>query len=496
MKRILLMCSCRYYLDVGQELQRRGVEPVVLYVTDHPGWAEDFARAFPNAEVLKAFDLIGARLPENTKARPRPASTADIEALAQHEGATLQLMDRRNYDRVAVHDLRDMYLRYISMWRAVLEAHQPDAVHFHLTPHQGHDFVLYQLCEVMRIPRLILDGTYLKDRIYLRSAIEDVPHPRREEIEAVVALATAPLEEAGQHALAKSLLDRKEIEKTLSRAAQVKQLLNPTTWLGAFRPVRDTAFAINQRRPRELEYRLLEMKGRLVVRQALEIYERASKQVDLDANYVFFPLHYQPERTTLPDGLRFVDQLHLAEVVAAALPPGWNLYVKEHARQFNVAAGLRGVTWPKGRSTGFYQRLISLKNVELVSLDQPSAQLAARAKAVMTITGTSGWEAVQAGIPALVFGNAWFRWCPGVIPVVDTESVAPALADIASGRHRVDRTLVRAFAHVLMSRLTFPGAFSDPLLARSKVSPEENARNIADAIASAAGAPRAVRAAG
>lgn len=486
--RIFLMCSQHLYLDVAKNLQKRGIEPVLAYVTDEAGWLEEFSRAMPDAEVLPSFPLIGARLPNSSKVVLKPASTADIEALAPWEGATLQMMDRRNFDGLALHDMRHLYHRYISMWRSLLDHHRPDAVHFHPAPHQGHDFVLYQLCHRLGIPTLIVESAYLKDRLFIRTSLDETPTPTADQIAHELKRFNGDppsLIEAAQHAVSRKLVDRNDIDRNLSFLHHAKQLLSPRAWLLAMRPVRDNVFGLTQRRPPEMLYRFYEMRGRRGVAETYRFYKRHSKKVEATGNFIYMPLHYQPEKTTLPDGLRFVDQLHLAEVIASALPKGWKLYVKEHARQFNLSYGLRGVAWTKGRSMNFYRRLASMPGIEMVDLSVDSAQLVARSRAVATITGTSAWEGLQIGVPALIFGTAWYGGCPGVIRITDTERTAAAIASIADGRVRVDVPTVRAYAHAMIANHTFRGVHWDPLVSQTGMTGEELGKSYGDALEAA-----------
>ena len=69
----------------------------------------------------------------------------------------------------------------------------------------------------------------------------------------------------------------------------------------------------------------------------------------MNCEFVYFALHFEPERTTNPDGGFFHDQflaiIHLRKI----LPEDVNIFVKEHPSQFKVID--RGL---KGRSPLFY----------------------------------------------------------------------------------------------------------------------------------------------
>ena len=64
-----------------------------------------------------------------------------------------------------------------------------------------------------------------------------------------------------------------------------------------------------------------------------------------------------------------------------------------------------------------------------------SAALVANAQVVGTVAGTAGWEGLLSGIPAVVFGGAWYKSLPGVTLYeegLDFEKIAAAGVDHAA----------------------------------------------------------------
>ena len=53
-----------------------------------------------------------------------------------------------------------------------------------------------------------------------------------------------------------------------------------------------------------------------------------------------------------------------------------------------------------------------------------SFPLIANSKAVATVTGTVGWEAMVRRKPVLVFGLSWYEKYAGVLKIVDEKSAA------------------------------------------------------------------------
>jgi len=160
---------------------------------------------------------------------------------------------------------------------------------------------------------------------------------------------------------------------------------------------------------------------------------------DFTAPYVFVALHYQPEQTTSPTGGVFVDQQIMVDMLARLVPPGWFVYVKEHPFQFFPTS-----IGERSRAVEFYDDLVCHENVRLVPWSVSPFRLIDHARAVATVTGTTGIEAVVRGKPVLVFGHAWYGGCEGVFYTPDVSRCAAALARIEGG-YVVDRRKVRLF---------------------------------------------------
>ncbi|MCG3727433.1 hypothetical protein [Vibrio cincinnatiensis] len=113
-------------------------------------------------------------------------------------------------------------------------------------------------------------------------------------------------------------------------------------------------------------------------------------------SYVYFPLHVDPESSTMVLNYQYTNQLSLIENIVKSLPPGFTLVVKEHFPMIGK------------RPRGFYKRINKLPLVDLLHPDENSQMVIEKSKIVMTNTGTAAWEAVQLGVPAVVLGDVPF----------------------------------------------------------------------------------------
>ena len=66
--------------------------------------------------------------------------------------------------------------------------------------------------------------------------------------------------------------------------------------------------------------------------------------------------------------------------------------------------------------------MIKSPRVKLMPLELDTYSLMRNAKAVATVTGTVGWEALMHRIPVIIFGMIWYEKMPGVMRVTDSAS--------------------------------------------------------------------------
>lgn len=146
-------------------------------------------------------------------------------------------------------------------------------------------------------------------------------------------------------------------------------------------------------------------------------YSSSLDTLDHTNDYLYFPLHFEPERTTNPDGESYHDQFKVLILLRSFLPENIEIVVKEHPSQFYMAD--RG---SRGRSPMFYQLIKNLRGVKFVGFDCDSFELIRNSIGVATITGSVALEASLLGKPAIVFGQAWYAGCPNVTAWSDVDN--------------------------------------------------------------------------
>lgn len=126
--------------------------------------------------------------------------------------------------------------------------------------------------------------------------------------------------------------------------------------------------------------------------------------------YALFPLNTEPEVALLAFGRPFRNQIETVRNVAAALPVGWKLVVKEHPNAFGY------------RSLRYYRKLKQIPNVFLAGPNADTGQLTDGCGLVVLVYGTIGLEAIIKRKPTIIlcetpygiFSSKMVRFTPNI----------------------------------------------------------------------------------
>lgn len=154
--------------------------------------------------------------------------------------------------------------------------------------------------------------------------------------------------------------------------------------------------------------------------------------VEPDAQYYFYPLHLEPEAVVLyhSHGI-YSNQVKLIQNIAAQLPPGVLLYVKDHPHDQGY------------RSADDYLALKAVPNIRLLPSSLSGKAVIADALGVITLTGTAGFEALLLGKRVFAFGKSFYSMAPGVSYLRNIRDLRQAVYDAASCPPVEDAALCR-----------------------------------------------------
>ena len=138
-------------------------------------------------------------------------------------------------------------------------------------------------------------------------------------------------------------------------------------------------------------------------------------QIEND-DFLYFPLQTEPDATILARSPFFSSQLAVIENVARSIPVNFILYVKEHP-------GQELKLW---RSIDFYKTIIKLPNVKLIHPTINSQDLISKSSGIISITGSTGFEALFYKKPVILFADEYYD-CLSMVNKVNNLTELPDL---------------------------------------------------------------------
>ena len=139
-------------------------------------------------------------------------------------------------------------------------------------------------------------------------------------------------------------------------------------------------------------------------------YKKSKKyynKADLSKKFVYYPLHLQPEASTIVCAQKYEKQLFFLDNLAKSVPADTLIYAKEH------------YSFLGSRDNGFYEELKKYPNIVLIDPWEDSFALIKNCQCVATLTGTAGQEAMLLRRPVIMGGDILYRNAPGIMRIED-----------------------------------------------------------------------------
>jgi hypothetical protein len=173
-------------------------------------------------------------------------------------------------------------------------------------------------------------------------------------------------------------------------------------------------------------------------REIRRYIKRVEQTPKLTEKYLYFPLHYQPECTSLPMAFRYSNQLIVIEMISALLPNDIFLYTKRHPTTSQLA------------DKSFYKKINQYENVRLLPDATDSYEMIDGALAVVSLTGTTLWESIVRGTPALMFGYYIYQYAPGVFHIQSKDDLKKAILSLMeNGKPSISMDDLKLFLRTL-----------------------------------------------
>ncbi|MDC0969267.1 hypothetical protein OAS37_02240 [Alphaproteobacteria bacterium] len=155
--------------------------------------------------------------------------------------------------------------------------------------------------------------------------------------------------------------------------------------------------------------------------------------------FVYVALHFQPERSTNPEGSHFDEQALMLKIISQSIPEDWCIIVKEHPKQFMY--DLRSM---HARNIELYKIINKLKNLYFIGQGFVQSELIEKSVITASVAGSVGWESLLKRKPTLVFSQNWHTSCEASKYVYDLSSTKSAIREyIKMSPDKVERVLLK-----------------------------------------------------
>ncbi len=164
-----------------------------------------------------------------------------------------------------------------------------------------------------------------------------------------------------------------------------------------------------------------------------------------DSPFAYYPLHYDPEASTMAYTPMVTNQVAMIEALAKSIPASWTLAVKEHSLMMGR------------RPPEVYDALERMPKVELIHPFESSFAMTESAELTATIAGTVGLEAMLLGKVPFYFGRSFVQDIgDGFVRCSDFEKM-PEAVDQARKMKPVSQEKLELFlAAIISNSFSFP----------------------------------------
>ena len=371
---------------------------------------------------IPGFLRFGASVPESDVLGESSESVSRVGEVISHPDfgrfeKTCTVLFRRDnhYGELREIDAEIFLHALLEHFCHLIDTHQPDLVLFPVTPHFVETYSLWFCAEVLGVRTLWFQPSSLAPMMLPRESFSDFLRVS-DFIDGVSSESLAIAHQSVTAGIAK--LQNLDIQPYIQRqknatssARTLRGRLRATKaivrWMRTDRFSSRFVVSTESAIPLRLEKILQIFVPRSILQALRSKASDYSSALNTEIPYALFALHYEPERTSVPEGGDEMSQLQYLLKARNVLPESVTLRVREHSSQLSPA--LQGY---KGRSPHFYELVVKRLGMEL-DLDTPMKDLLGSSSVVFTVTGNIALEAALAGVPVVYFGNPWWEGMPG-----------------------------------------------------------------------------------
>jgi len=400
-----------------------------------------------------------------TGARPDFLSTQhvfsekELNFISDYENDFIAMIDRWsvNSGKVDYFTLRNYFINMVGVWLGILKDKNITVIILPSIPHRLYDYACYVASKMLNIPYLMIERTgeirlknnkyilsgfvvdnifdrtkalydqYLKDKIVLSDS----------DFELITHLQSSYSHSMPNYYKEKELKSKKK-STPLSLVYGILKLIKKVIifmGIGFKKSESMLKFTLKSKvnsMPRNalrVEVFIESVVNKIRVQNAIKFYKNNLSEPNYEDTYVYIAPHFMPERSTVPDAGYFQDLEMIIDLIFRNIPSHWKIYYKEHKRNTR-----KPIQWNNILRTKCYMRIFNkYPNLSFINPNTNPYDLIDNSVFVATATGTTGWQSIVRGKPAVIFGDPWYRQFPGVFYIKSNKDIVDAINKIKNG---------------------------------------------------------------
>ena len=416
-KYCFFMTNQNHWLSTAKQLYENKIAEPVLWLGDDKHYEEAKQIFGKNVQNMLQF-VHRPFLFKDTDYNSQNIEFLESINYLRAKDICLKMMDRIDLNSSLGRLDREVYFNNIVIWTLKkIKENKPEVFIAVENPHSHAQYLIYEICQFLDIPVFKFNNFMPVPLLFL----ENIKTGNRVEHKLDIAHSNIDIQiEKEIKKFISDIIDKNEnfelsyMKTQKKNRVLINRLINYCN-KGFIQDLKDIKFNLSNQlsstysptNPYGIGFigrKLIKKKRIDNLRKQIKVHE---EEININHPYVYFPLHYEPERTTNPDGKRFHDQFSALLELRNIIPNNINIIVKEHPSQILVADRAS-----RGRSPLFYNLIKNVEGVKLAPIFYNSIQLMLKSKFVATITGSVALEASVLGIKTLTFGQTWYKGLP------------------------------------------------------------------------------------
>lgn len=450
----------KFWFDLAAKLHGQKVATPVMWLGD-PRLDRLARDAFPDCEVLPANRMRAGTIEDPPKYSGEFGDFWRSDNYHRAKDRAMKLLDRIDWFGTHRNVTREVFINALCAWGlASIKKSNPNFLLMSESPHAPATYVFYEIFRYLELDVYSFSAfVYSPGMLLKKDGIEGaalvIPPAARNELFSEIVDDELPRWVSRLLSEDPDEFDPEYMRR--QRQADLRQRRRQNFITALMTPIRLPLAPIRRKissrysidlEPRE-STRNFFREDKIYPRNTLSIRKTIRDRLDrlgvaltketedmLPERFIYFPLHYEPERTSNPEGGEFHDQFKCLAVVRSLLPDDVAICIKEHPSQ--LMRTRRGFM---GRSPGFYRAVKAISGVQIVPIDMPSRLLIEKCMFVATLTGSAAHEAAYLQKRGLTFGTTWFEGCPNTHRFADGVDFAALTEPVEADGEAVERWL-------------------------------------------------------